>query len=184
MNHKHTIRRGHSIVLRLMAASVMVFAGLGLAIAAGFATSSAFAQGNSPAAECGVGTYYWKFDNWNGANYGDIEKNTPDDIVVTINITDSKNFTWSSNSPVVRMVVKAGNDESKGSNTQNFNPAILEGSGGSTGKADISHVTFCFEGQPPTVIPEAPMAIIFPVVALIVAGGAWFVWRRQQLNAA
>lgn len=195
MIHKHTAKRGHSMILRIMAASVMVFASLGLAIAAGFATQSAFAQGGSPATECDTYAYFWKFDDFDESTgtYGSIEENAPDGVVLTLTPTNWKEedgkkealeFDWTSNVNISKMIVKAGN--ASNNNVYTFpSPGETSGHGTSLNNKGISHVTFCFDNaEPPTVVPEAPMAIIFPIVALIVAGGAWFVWRRQQLNAA
>ena len=39
---------------------------------------------------------------------------------------------------------------------------------------------FFNEAQPGAVIPEAPLAILFPVIGLLMAGGGYLIWRRRQ----
>lgn len=35
-------------------------------------------------------------------------------------------------------------------------------------------------GEPPVVIPEAPLAILFPIIMLALGGGAYFIYRRRE----
>ena len=51
--------------------------------------------------------------------------------------------------------------------------------GGDAGYVESSGV-FCYSIDPPAVTPEVPIVILFPVAALIVAGGALLVHRHRQ----
>jgi LPXTG-motif cell wall-anchored protein len=45
---------------------------------------------------------------------------------------------------------------------------------------DTVSCTFFNEQQPGVVIPEAPFAILFPIIGLLVAAGGYLFWRRRQ----
>lgn len=51
-------------------------------------------------------------------------------------------------------------------------------------EGDTVDCTFFNQAQPGVVIPEAPLAVLFPLIGLLVGLGGFFIWRRQHAGAA
>jgi len=49
---------------------------------------------------------------------------------------------------------------------------------------DTVDCTFFNQAQPGVVIPEAPLAVLFPIIGLLVGLGGFFIWRRQHASEA
>lgn len=150
------LRPGGALVrtVSLAVSSIMILASLGVALFSDQEVPTALASGgSSPQVECEGYDYYLKFENWDGGSPSVSDTNGSANVLV--NVTETKEgseslaFDWSSDTPMDKMIVKAGN---KSNNNVYDLGGAQSGSGSSLDNKGISHVTFCWNGNdaPPT----------------------------------
>ena len=121
------------------------------------------------------GNLAYKIDEWD-ENNGMDGVYVHEGVTITVSNSNGKTFDWSSDTPIVAVIVKAGTK----ANVYWHKPT------GSTGRAnlfapdfkDISHVTFCIK-RPEFVVPEVPYGTIVSVVSML---GAAAMLRNRPKN--
>lgn len=145
-------KRRMSMLLAL--ALVLVFTGMAMAASVEPTLVDPWQSGDA-AFECGQvagceSDFHFKFDNW-----GDVTYDGPYTVdggnVITISNNDGYSFDWTSEWPVVCVIVKGSNaanvycyDEPVYSDTGMFAPTKVDKDGNPVGTYAISHATFCY----------------------------------------
>jgi len=116
----------------------------------------------------------YKIDDWD-QNNGMDGTYVHGGATITISNSDGKTFDWSSDTPILAVIVKAS--------TKAYVYRYEGGSFGDTGLVapegkDISHVTFCI-GTPSFVVPEVPLGTIVSVLTML---GAAALFRAKPIS--
>jgi hypothetical protein len=133
-------------------------------------------QSGDAAFECGevgCGDFSYKIEPWGMGMDGPYDNGN-----ITISSSNNYTFNWTSVNPVCAVIVKNGVN---GTYVYNYNGAYGDTELVAPGDKEISHVTFCYNGDDDNggleEIPEFP-TVALPIAAIL--GLAFFFQRRKE----